>query len=174
MPLGPGKPDRKTREKIEAVDVRRVLCEHGAIGDEAIDACVAGIYLLHDELEASHKVSQNIPAPTGSFWHAIMHRREPDYANAKYWFQKVGDHPIFAPLQMEVDRIISELHGSSRAIFMRNIEDWDPCAFVDFVEAVAGKGDADEKLARAIQQCEWEMLFDFSFSTAMGAPRRYV
>src|SRR4051812_8366636 len=49
--------------------------------------CVAGIWLLHDYLDESHKISQGIDTTSGSFWHAIMHRREGDFSNAKYWFR---------------------------------------------------------------------------------------
>ena len=44
-------------------------------------------------LEPSHTISQGISSPSGSYWHGIMHRREPDYANAKYWFRRVGPAP---------------------------------------------------------------------------------
>src|SRR5436853_177494 len=57
--------------------------------------CIAGVWLLHDYLDESHKISQAIDTTSGSFWHAIMHRREGDFSNAKYWFRHVGTHPVF-------------------------------------------------------------------------------
>src|SRR5258706_16358356 len=40
------------------------------------DAMLAGLWLWHDWLDESHQISQSLHSATGSFWHAIMHRRE--------------------------------------------------------------------------------------------------
>ena len=53
-------------------------------------ACLAGLWLHHNFLDESHTLSQDIDTTTGSYWHAIMHRREGDYGNAKYWLHRVG------------------------------------------------------------------------------------
>ena len=58
------------------------------------DAIKSGLLLWNDALDASHTISQELANATGSYWHGLMHRREPDYSNAKYWFGRVGTHAI--------------------------------------------------------------------------------
>src|SRR6185295_8112209 len=69
------------------------------LADSDMAACsIAGVWLLHDCLDESHAISQGIDTTSSSFWHAIMHRREGDFSNAKYWFRHAGQHPAFDPL----------------------------------------------------------------------------
>src|SRR6185295_3279275 len=70
--LGPGSPNRAIRSALEAMN--------------APATCRAGLWLLQDFLDESHAISQDIDTREGSFWHAIMHRREPDASNSKYWW----------------------------------------------------------------------------------------
>ena len=35
-------------------------------------ALLAGLWLWHDFLDESHAISQNLPTPTGSLWHALL------------------------------------------------------------------------------------------------------
>ena len=90
--------------------------------------------------------------PTGSWLHGIMHRREPDAFNSKYWWRRVGPHPVF--------KILAERATPLGYAFT------SPEAFVDFCERVRGTGSADEDVARRVQLLEWELLFDHCFRAA--------
>src|SRR5262245_15363251 len=66
---------------------------------EAPPALRSVLHLWNDSLERCHSLAQDIHDPTGSYLHGVMHRREPDYGNAKYWFHRVGTHPVFARIE---------------------------------------------------------------------------
>ena len=53
----------------------------------------AGLLLYIDDLDGSHERSQSIESDEGSYWHGIMHRREGDFWNSKYWFRRAGSLP---------------------------------------------------------------------------------
>jgi len=76
----------------------------------------AGILLLWDFLNDSHEISQTMEGRgtprTADYWHGIMHRREPDAGNAAYWFRRVGKHPAFESLAMNLDGWMAETGAS--------------------------------------------------------------
>lgn len=123
-------------------------------GARAPEAAVAGLYLYFSCLDECHTAAQKISTPEGSYWHAIMHRQEPDAANSGYWFGRVGEHPIFPAL-----RECAAAHGypvGSR---------WDPFRFIDYCEQARRRpGSPEEALALRVQRAEWQLLFDFCAS----------
>jgi len=133
-PLGPGVPHLGLRPRLEAAML------------ELTPARRAGLWLAYNFFEESHAISQDLDSGEGSFWHAILHRREPDPANAKYWFRQVGAHPV-------LDRLAVQ----SLAIGYRYTT---PSAFVDFCERVRATGSAEEALAQRVQMLEWKLLID--------------
>ena len=58
-------------------------------------AVLAGLWLSCGFWTQAHNVAQDLHTPVGSYWHAIIHRDEPDEFNAGYWFCKIGHHPVF-------------------------------------------------------------------------------
>jgi hypothetical protein len=98
----------------------------------------AGLWLLAGDLDASHNISQSDESPEGSFWHGIMHRREGDFGNAKYWFRRVGTHPV-------LQRLAATDYG-------------DPMRFVDACERATRRKGADADQLAEPQWLEWQSL----------------
>lgn len=71
-------------------------------------AAVAGLWLLAGELDRSHDISQNLDSATGSYWHGIMHRREGDFTNAKYWMRRAAGHPAIEELASHIASLAGE------------------------------------------------------------------
>jgi hypothetical protein len=146
--LGPGSPNRAAHSALQSLSVETLF--PGAITDhDMARACISGLWLLHDFLDESHSISQEIDTPTGSYWHGIMHRREPDASNAKYWFRRIGSHPVVEALAFQTTAVGYRYQS--------------PFAFVDFCERVRGSGSDDEMIARRVQLLEWQLLFDWCY-----------
>ena len=101
--------------------------------------CCSGLWLLAGDLDRSHTISQDLPSAEGSFWHGIMHRREGDFGNAKYWFRRVGDHPIYVVISQQTEGDYD-----------------DPADFVDACSR-ASKSEAVQRCQLA-QWIEWQAL----------------
>lgn len=167
--LGPGRPRREYRPLLEAMTVEDLFAHEPVVDRSMALACLAGLWLLHNELDRSHAISQKIDSTTGSYWHGIMHRREPDFSNAKYWFRRVGQHPIFASLHEAARNLVAGAGKDPATEFLRSGDAWDPFRFVDLCEAALAGRAAVEPLCREIQRREWELLFDYCYRHAIGA-----
>jgi hypothetical protein len=114
-----------------------------------------GLYLYLSCLDEAHKIAQDIPSTTGSYWHGILHRQEPDFGNAAYWFRRVGRHEIFPALREKAVNTLPERFGGAS---------WDPFRFIDACEEVHREPDRKlEQALREIQRAEWQLLFDYSW-----------
>ncbi|MDQ2800431.1 MAG: hypothetical protein M3Y13_12425 [Armatimonadota bacterium] len=120
----------------------------------AIDALMlpvtvkAGLHLWNDDLASSHALVQPLASDAlADYWHALVHRREGDWNNAKYWFGQVGLQPI-----------LREIYGEEADA---------PMTFVDRCRAVDEGRDAE---LETFQQHEIARLLDYAADCAGTVP----
>lgn len=120
------------------------------VGAACPEGAASGLWLYFGFLDQAHTIAQDLETPDGSYWHAIMHRQEPDAFNSGYWFRRVGQHSIFPAL-----------HRAARDLGYPVATRWEPLAFIDYCEeARVNPGSPQENLAKRVQLAEWQLLFD--------------
>jgi hypothetical protein len=166
--LDAGRPDESMRVPLRQATVESAFASATVIDRSMAAACLAGAWLVHDFFDESHTVSQSIDTPTGAFWHGVMHRREGDYSNAKYWFRRVRRHETFAAIGEAVVALGDEFAQAELARRIAPGGEYDPMAMVDACQAAVRSGGPAADFLRRVQQAEWESLFDFCYRGAVG------
>ena len=117
----------------------------------APEAALNGLYLYFGCWKEAHETAQEIATPEGCYWHALVHRQEPDAENAAYWFWRTGEHAIFPAVREAASEIGIDVGPT-----------WDPKAFIELCEkARRGPGSELERQARETQRAEWQLLFHY-------------
>ena len=136
----------KALAMLKAADVKKLLPR-----GRAPQAALAGLFLYFGCWNEAHEAAQEIHSAEGSYWHAIVHRQEPDAWNSDYWFRQVGRHAIFPALR-----------DTAAALGVDFGPEWRPGAFIQFCEqARSSPGSEAERQAMAVQLAEWQLLFDY-------------
>ncbi len=161
----------KALRPAAAQDVRTscALFAAKATADEAPKrrACLASLWLAYGMLDECHAlvVAESYSGSDAAYVHALLHRKEgafvgefslTGWANSKYWWGVLGDHPLFvsvAAAAAEIPQEPSPLLDASR------LDGWDPYAFVDLCAAAHASGDETAMAyCRAVAEVEWDLL----------------
>lgn len=152
MPLAHG----KCSSEEAARRLREGQCRDDLAAGRAPEAALAGLWLYFSCMEEAHEISQAVKSAEGAYWHAILHRQEPDAWNAKYWFRQVGRHRIHSPLGKAALAVVAS-HNSD----LKPPEPWDAGWFVDLCDSVWAQPEHPyHPIALEIQRAEWQLLFD--------------
>lgn len=121
--------------------------------------CVAAVWMFQGFLDESHSISQEIDTSEGSYLHGIMHRREGDYSNAKYWFRKARVNSFFPKIDSWAQSD-PQIDDSTR----QSLIPFDATSLVDAVESQKSGNESLERLTF------YELLavFDHCFDKACG------
>lgn len=153
------------RELLEGVKADQVLSR--AAEPWAGQAVLAGLWLWHDGLVESHRIAQQGEhlddaewSRTLNFWHAIMHRREGDFSNSKYWYARSGEHPVLSALANQAGQVVHQM-PADKMLLRIVAPGWNAAALVDLVEAVHDRpSDPRHGAAVQLQRLEWRLLME--------------
>jgi len=173
--LAPSHPGRRQSWLYEELcNVQIKLLANPIQSKSDATALRAGILQINDYLDESHNNSQSVEGRgrnnAGDYWHAIMHRREPDYWNSKYWFRRVGSQSLFADLADRVATILESCDSSQAQSWQLQLgapDSWDSMVFVDLCEHCANSSDAS--LVAASQAIQFEEMLLLLESTREDA-----
>lgn len=161
-PLGVGRRDDRFLEAIDHWVANPTLGRTAGAGSATVEVTAesgqqaangkhslleAALRLLAGDLDTAHRISQEIASRDGSFWHGVMHRREGDYSNAKYWFRRVGEHPAYRTLGKELagEPLTCELFADG----------WDAESFVDMCAVACRRGGEGTSTYETLAQAQW-------------------
>jgi hypothetical protein len=151
--LCPSEPrNRELLRSIQEAD-EQTLSGGKTVGDARMFARVrGGLFYALDALDEAHVIFQQENDDLSAYWHGMMHRREGDFENARYWFRRAGVLPVF-----------DQMHhaASEHSADMAKQANWDPYLFTwQCEQARFGANETGPELA-ALQLAEFQALFDY-------------
>ncbi len=111
-----------------------------------------------DALDAAHRIFQDDSSDLGSYWHGVMHRREGDFDNARYWFRRAGRLPIFDKMYATATHVSGNMTKQAS---------WDAYLLTGMCEqAKFGDHDAVPECV-ALQRVEFDELLAYCWRMAI-------
>ena len=151
--------DHELVRRVREADLAAIFGNYKVADQKAFPLVRGALVYLLDALPEAHTIFQEAKSDVGSYWHGMMHRREGDFDNARYWFRRAGALPIFA----EIHRA-----AANHSELMARQTNWDPYVFTGQCEqARFGDRDSLQELA-ALQRIEFDALFDYCWRQSVS------
>ena len=126
LPLDQAMPDLvPTRPASQSArEVVAVLVETPELVSRPLLA--AALWLYVDDIDRAHRLCQDDPSSLGSVWHGVVHRREGDFWNSRYWFRRIGtDSPADgAALARFVDLVETQAKANPHDLVDEQRREW--------------------------------------------------
>ena len=129
------------------------------IADVKILTLIRGVLLnAADALDAAHRIFQDDASDLGSYWHGVMHRREGDFDNARYWFRRAGRLPVFERMHRAAAQVSAT---------MAKQPTWDAYLLTGMCEQAKFGDHAAVPECTALQRVEFDELLAYCWRKAV-------
>jgi hypothetical protein len=170
--------DRSAEERVEVDDPFKPANRRSNVGPDDWADFKTAVWLRFGFLDEAHQICQSREGrPSADLAHAIVHRRDGDFSNSKYWFDRVssteeGRRSIdelrsavddLARSPLANDAVFAAAWSASNAAIRAIVgARFDPKAFVDVCARAAKSSPETVRAGRLIQHLEWSLLFERS------------
>ena len=138
--------------KLRAADDTTISGQRSIGKPQMFSLVRGGLFYALDAIDEAHKIFQDSPGDLGSYWHGMMHRREGDFDNARYWFRRAGVLPFFDALHSAASEYSADMARQTN---------WDPYLFTGECERARHGAEESLKELSQLQRVEFEVLFDY-------------
>ena len=148
--------------RLRETDDAKIFDAAPTLPDAPVSLVRAGLFYYHNALADSHKEAARDEGDVAAYWHGMVHRREGDFENARYWMRRAGEQPVF-----------QEMHAraSDGSPHMARQSNWDPFLFIHLCEQYKYGETEYKKEIGQLQRVEFAAMFDYVWRRCVPPPK---